>query len=63
MDDLIIQLDIETDVMNLRQEDTDQAGNDRNIKGKVNLDLNLVTNENWNEQTNKGTRKVSNNKK
>jgi len=63
MDDLIIQLDFETDVMNLRQEDTDQAGNDRNIKGKVNLDLNLVTNENWNEQTNKGTRKVSNNKK
>jgi hypothetical protein len=36
MDDLIIQLDIETDVMNLRKEDTDQAGNDRNITGKVN---------------------------
>ena len=63
MDDLISQLDIETDVTNLGKKDTDQASNDRNIKGKVKLDLNLEKNENQNEQTNKGTNKVSNKKK
>jgi len=63
MDDLIIQLDIETYVMNLRKKDTDQASNDRNIKDKIKLDLNFEKNENQNEQTNKGTKKVSNNKK
>jgi hypothetical protein len=55
MEDLISQLDIETDVMNVRKKDTDQAGNERNIKGKVKLDLNLEKNENQNEQT-KGRR-------
>jgi hypothetical protein len=49
--------------MNLRKKDTDQADNDRNIKGKVKLYLNLEENENQNDQTNKGTKKVSNNKK
>ena len=63
MDDLISQLDTETDVTNLGKKDTDQASNDRNIKGKVKLDLNLEKNENQNEQTNKGTNKVSNKKK
>jgi len=51
------------DVMNVRKKDTDQAGNDRNMKGKVKVDLNLEKNENRNERTNKGTKKVSNNKK
>jgi hypothetical protein len=43
------------DVMNVRKKDTDKAGNDRNIKGRVKLDLNLEKNENRNEQT-KGQR-------
>jgi 2,3-bisphosphoglycerate-independent phosphoglycerate mutase len=63
MDDLIIQLDIENDVMNLRKKVTDHAGNDRNIKGKVKLVLNLEKNENRNKQTNDGTKKISNNKR
>jgi hypothetical protein len=44
MDDLINEFDIETDVMNVRKNDTDHAGNDRNIKGKVKPDLNLGKN-------------------
>jgi len=51
------------DVMNVRKKDTDQAYNERNMKGKVKLDLNLEKNENRNEKTNKGTKKVSKNKK
>jgi hypothetical protein len=57
MDDLISQLDIENDVMNLRKKDTYQASNDRNIKGKVKLDLKLEKNENWNEKQTKGQTK------
>jgi len=53
---LISQLHIETDVMNVRKI-LDEEGNDRNIKGKVKLDLNLEKNEKQNEQTNKGTKK------
>jgi len=34
------------DVRNVRMIDTDQAGNDRSIRGKVKLDLNLEKNEN-----------------
>jgi len=56
MDDLIRQLDNENNVMNVRKKDSEQAGNDRNIKGKVKLDLNLKKNEKQNEQT-KGQRK------
>jgi len=40
MDDQVSQLDIETDVINVRKKDTDRAGNDRNIMGKAQLDLN-----------------------
>ena len=43
-------------VLNVRKKDTDQAGNDKNIKGKAKLDLDLKKNENRNEQT-KGQRK------
>ena len=49
--------DIETDVMNVTKKDSDQYGNDRNIKDKVKRDLNLEKYEKQNEQTNKGTRK------
>lgn len=63
VDDLIIQLDIEFDVMIVRKKDTDQATNDRNTMDKVKLDLNLEKNEIRYEQTNKGKKKVSNNKK
>jgi hypothetical protein len=39
--------------MNLRKKDTDQASNDRNIRGKVKLDLNLEKNKNRNEKQTK----------
>jgi hypothetical protein len=45
MDGLICQLDIESDVMNVRKKNTNQTGN-INIKGKVKLVLNLEKNEN-----------------
>jgi hypothetical protein len=41
MGDLISQLDIETDVMNVRKKDANQAGNDKNIKGKIKLYLSI----------------------
>jgi hypothetical protein len=43
--------------MNVTKKDSDQYGNDRNIKDKVKRDLNLEKYEKQNEQTNKGTRK------
>jgi hypothetical protein len=57
MGELVSQLDIETDVMDVRKKDADHAGNDRNIKGKVKLYLNIEQIKiGMNKQTNKQTK-------